>query len=244
MSPLSLPQHIAIVMDGNGRWAKKRFLPRIAGHRAGVEAARRVVKACIKHQIKVLSLFAFSSENWRRPQQEVAHLMELFINGLEREVHMLHEHHVQLRFIGNRSQFSEKLRAKITEVEQLTKNNTGLALIIAADYGGQWDIYQAVQKLAQKIEAGELKSADLNPMHLEAGLSFADLPHPDLFIRTSGEQRISNFMLWQLAYSELYFTPTLWPDFNEKAFEAALQYYAARERRFGCSSEQLSESTC
>jgi undecaprenyl diphosphate synthase len=244
MASLSLPQHIAIVMDGNGRWAKKRFLPRIAGHRAGVEAARNVVKSCIKHQIKVLSLFAFSSENWRRPQQEVAHLMELFINGLEREVHMLHEHHVQLRFIGNRSQFSDKLRTKITEVEQLTKNNTGLVLIIAADYGGQWDIYQAVQKLAQKIETGELKSVDLNPAHLEAGLSFADLPNPDLFIRTSGEQRISNFMLWQLAYAELYFTPTLWPDFNEEALAEALQYYAGRERRFGCSSEQLSESTC
>ncbi|MBV9575158.1 MAG: isoprenyl transferase [Gammaproteobacteria bacterium] len=234
----SLPQHIAIIMDGNGRWANQRFMPRFAGHRAGVEAARKVVKNCAKRNIKVLSLFAFSSENWRRPAQEVNYLMELFLTGLEKEVSMLHENNIQLRFIGNRNQFSEKLCQKIVEVENLTQQNSGMILIIAADYGGQWDIHQAVCKLANSIEAGTLKSADITPEKIAAHLSFADLPDPDLFIRTSGEVRISNFMLWQLAYSELYFTSTLWPDFNENELEKALAHYTSRERRFGDSREQ------
>lgn len=242
MNPASsLPQHVAIVMDGNGRWAKQRFLPRIAGHKSGVEAARQVVKNCAKAKVKVLSLFAFSSENWRRPAQEVGFLMDLFLSGLEREVNLLHENNIQLRFIGDRSRFSEKLTNKIVEVETLTRNNTGMVLIIAADYGGQWDIFQAVQKLTKAVEAGDLSSKEITPDHIQQHLSFADLPNPDLFIRTSGEIRISNFMLWQLAYSELYFTETLWPDFDEKELEKAFAHYAKRERRFGCSSEQLTE---
>jgi undecaprenyl diphosphate synthase len=240
--------HIAVVMDGNGRWAKRRFMPRVAGHRAGVEAARQIVKNCAKRNIKVLSLFAFSSENWQRPAKEVSYLMDLFLTGLEREIGMLHENNVQLRFIGDRTRFSEKLTKKIGEVEKLTSKNTGMVLIIAADYGGQWDIFHAVQQLMQDVEAGRLNSKELTPEHITNKLSFADLPDPDLFIRTSGEIRISNFMLWQLAYSELYFTDTLWPDFDEKELDKALAHYANRERRYGCSSEQLngqaSESTC
>jgi undecaprenyl diphosphate synthase len=238
----NLPQHVAIIMDGNGRWAKQRFMPRIAGHKSGVEAARQVVKNCAKRHIKVLTLFAFSSENWRRPAQEVSYLMELFLTGLEREFNMLHENNIQLRFIGDRTRFSEKLCQKILEVEVLTSKNTGMTLIIAADYGGQWDICQAVKKLALAVEEGKLSSNDISPASIASHLSFADLPNPDLFIRTSGELRISNFMLWQLAYSELYFTNTLWPDFNEQELENALTHYANRERRFGYSSEQLGSS--
>jgi len=236
MNKSSLPQHVAIIMDGNGRWAKHRLLPRIAGHKAGVEAARQVVKNCAKRNIKVLSLFAFSTENWRRPVQEVNYLMDLFIAGLEREVSMLHENNIQLRFVGDRTRFSEKLRQKIFEVENLTCKNAGMILIIAADYGGKWDITQAVHKLAQEVEAGKLSSVDVTPELISAKLSFSDLPDPDLFIRTSGELRISNFMLWQLAYSELYFCNTLWPDFNEKELDNALARFADRERRFGSSN--------
>lgn len=232
-----VPEHLAIVMDGNGRWAKRRFMPRVAGHKAGLEAARKTVKACVKQGVKVLSLFAFSSENWQRPPAEVTALMELFLNGLEREVPMLHEHHVQLRFIGDRSRFNDKLVKKIHEVEQLTQANTGMILIIAADYGGQWDITQAVRQLALAVEKGELSSQAIDAQDIAAHLSFADLPHPDLFIRTSGEMRISNFMLWQLAYSELYFTSTLWPDFDEQELATAFLHYQSRERRFGKSSE-------
>lgn len=235
-APSNLPQHIAIIMDGNGRWAKQRFLPRVAGHRSGVETVREVIKCCVKRDIKVLSLFAFSSENWRRPTQEVGYLMELFFSALEREVKTLHENKVRMRFIGDRSRFSERLCQKISEVENLTQANPGLTLIIAADYGGQWDICQAVKKLTQAVEAGTLSSSDISPEKIASQLSFADLPDPDLFIRTSGELRISNFMLWQLAYSELYFTDTLWPDFNEAEFDKALTQYAHRERRFGHSS--------
>jgi len=240
----NLPRHIAIIMDGNGRWAKKRFLPRVAGHSAGVEAARQIVKLCAKKKIQVLSLFAFSSENWNRPAHEVNHLMELFLTGLEREVTLLHENNIQLRFIGDRVRFSEKLRQKILEVETLTQHNSGLVLMIAADYGGQWDICQAARQLANEVETGQLHSEDITPEKIAAKLAFADLPHPDLFIRTSGELRISNFMLWQLAYAELYFTDTLWPDFDEKALEKALAHYASRERRYGNLTEKEKESAC
>jgi undecaprenyl diphosphate synthase len=235
----NLPRHIAIIMDGNGRWAKKRFMPRIAGHRAGVDAARKAVSVCAKRGIEVLTLFAFSSENWRRPAQEVGFLMDLFLTGLDKEVGMLHKNKVQLRFIGDRLRFGEKLQSKIAEVEALTGSNTGMVLIIAADYGGQWDICQAMRKLAADVEGGRLTSDAITPEMIARHLSFADLPDPDLFIRTSGELRISNFMLWQLAYAELYFTETLWPDFDEKALETALIQYAGRERRFGKSGEQL-----
>lgn len=245
MNKSSLPQHVAIIMDGNGRWAKQRFLPRLAGHRAGVEAARQVVKNCAKRNIKVLSLFAFSSENWRRPTQEISHLMELFLTGLEREVTMLHENKVQLRFIGDRTRFSEKLRKKISEVENLTRDNTGMVLIIAADYGGKWDIVQSVQQLAQSVADGILTSTEITEQMISNKLSFADLPDPDLFIRTSGELRISNFMLWQLAYAELYFTSIFWPEFDDQELEKALAHFANRERRFGYNSDQLnSELAC
>lgn len=239
-----LPQHIAIIMDGNGRWAKQRFLPRLVGHRAGLEAARRIIQYCATNAISVLTLFAFSSENWQRPPREVNHLMGLLLDGLEREVAMFNQHNIQLRFIGNRDRFNEKLKNKIAEVEQTTKSNTGLTLIIAADYGGQWDIVQATHQLAKDVEAGLLSSADITPDAISRKLSFADLPDPDLLIRTSGELRISNFMLWQLAYAELFFTETLWPDFNEQELERALMHFAGRERRFGSSSEQLSEAAC
>jgi len=239
MTEIKLPQHVAIIMDGNGRWAKKRFMPRVAGHRAGVEAARLTIKVCASKKIKVLTLFAFSSENWRRPPQEVSYLMELFLTGLEREVKLLHENHIQLRFIGDRTRFNEKLCDKIREVEALTRENEGMILLVAADYGGQWDICQATRALAKQVEAGQLSSDDITPAHIAKHLSFADLPDPDLFIRTSGELRISNFMLWQLAYSEFYFTNTLWPDFDESELDKAFAHYATRERRYGQSSEQL-----
>lgn len=240
----SLPQHIAVIMDGNGRWAKKRFLPRVAGHRAGVDAARRIVRNCAMRGIKVLTLFAFSSENWRRPADEVNHLMELFMSGLEREAPDMHKNKIRLRFIGDRTRFSTTLTAKIHEVESLTSNNTGMTLLIAADYGGQWDITQAAKQLAADVAAGKMQAADITQEHIAAKLSFADLPDPDLFIRTSGEMRISNFILWQLAYAELYFTNVLWPDFGDKELDAALAHFTQRERRFGYSSEQLQEVVC
>lgn len=237
-----LPAHVAIIMDGNGRWAKKRFLPRVAGHRAGVEAARTAVKHCLRRGIKVLTLFAFSSENWRRPALEVSALMELFLTGLEREVGQLHEHGVQLRFIGDRSRLSDKLRSHMQHVEQLTHANTAMVLIIAVDYGGQWDICQSVKQLASEVQAGHLTPDAITPALIAARLSFADLPDPDLFIRTGGELRLSNFMLWQLAYAELYFTDKGWPDFDAAAFDDALTQFAHRERRFG--GEATKEKAC
>jgi undecaprenyl diphosphate synthase len=235
MTTLLLPKHIAIVMDGNGRWAKKRFLPRLSGHRAGVKAARGIVKFCVERKIPVLSLFAFSTENWSRPGKEVNNLMELFFAALKKEFKILHEQDIQLRFIGDRSRFNPKLHGKITEVENLTRDNKGLVLMIAADYGGQWDICQAVQQLVKESLSGQLSTGDITPAQINQRLSFADLADPDLFIRTGGEIRVSNFMLWQLAYAELYFTDTLWPDFNEEAFDKALLYFSGRERRFGNS---------
>ena len=238
----SLPQHVAIIMDGNGRWAKKRFLPRLAGHRAGVETARRVVKHSLQRGIKVLSLFAFSSENWQRPAMEVSGLMDIFLSGLEREVHQLHEHGVKLRFIGRRDRLSEKLREKMQAVETLTHNNTAMVLLIAVDYGGQWDICESVRQLAKSIESSALKSDDITPEHIAKHLSFADLPNPDLFIRTSGELRLSNFMLWQLAYAELFFTEKTWPDFDEATYDSALAAFAVRDRRYG--GIPLKETAC
>jgi len=240
----SLPRHIAIIMDGNGRWAKKRFLPRIAGHRAGVESAKRIVKACVHAGVGVLSLFAFSSENWRRPAEEVNHLMQLLLHGLEREVTDLQKNNIQLRFIGDRHRFSKKLQSKIDEVEKLTQENSAMVLLIAADYGGQWDIEQAVRKIAQSVQSGEVAASEVNASLISKNLSFSDLPDPDLFIRTSGELRISNFMLWQLAYSELYFSEVLWPDFTEHEFNKALAHYQGRERRFGHSGEQMEQAKC
>lgn len=241
MNTQKLPQHIAIIMDGNGRWAKKRLMPRAAGHKAGVETVRRVVECCVQKGIQVLSLFAFSSENWRRPEQEVSYLMSLFLTSLQREVKKLHKQNIQVRFIGDRSRFNEKLLEQMQKSEELTANNTGLKMLIATNYGGQWDITDACRKIAVEIEQGEITSQDVTPALIQSKLSFADLPDPDLFIRTSGEYRISNFMLWQLAYAELYFTDVLWPDFNAEEFEKALNYFAARERRFGFTGEQIKQ---
>ena len=241
----SVPRHVAIIMDGNGRWAKKRFLPRHAGHRAGVSSVRKTVEGCIAHGVEVLTLFAFSSENWRRPAQEVSLLMELFIVSLERETRKLHENGVRLRVIGDRTAFAPLLQHKIAEAETMTSGNQRLTLVIAANYGGRWDIAEATRQLAAEVESGTLTPADITPEHIEARLSLADLPEPDLFIRTGGEQRISNFLLWQLAYTELHFTPLLWPEFNETAFEAALASFASRQRRFGQTGDQIENpSTC
>lgn len=237
-----LPRHVAIIMDGNGRWAQQRHLPRVSGHKAGAESVREVVKTCIKNQIEVLTLFAFSSENWRRPSMEVNYLMQLFITLLHHEAKKLHEQNIQLKIIGDRTRLDKKLQKKITEVEKLTGSNTGLKLNLAVNYGGQWDITQAVKAIAEDIETGKLASSDITAQILQEKLCLADLPEPDLFIRTSGEQRISNFMLWQFAYTELYFTEVLWPDFNAVEFEKALELFANRERRFGFTSEQLKDN--
>ena len=238
---LSLPRHVAIIMDGNGRWARQRGLPRFAGHKAGVEAVRQTVRACAEKGITALTLFAFSSENWRRPQKEAGLLMELFMNALEREVGKLHKNDVQLRVIGERGAFAEKLQQRIAEGEALTRDNKGLVLTVAANYGGRWDITQAARALAERVERGDLYAADITPELIRSGLMLADLPEPDLFIRTGGEQRISNFLLWQLAYTELYFTPALWPDFDRAAFEEALSSFACRQRRFGRTGEQVEQ---
>jgi undecaprenyl diphosphate synthase len=245
MNASHMPRHIAIIMDGNGRWAKKRHLPRIAGHKAGLQAAREIVESCIKKNIEVLTLFCFSSENWRRPPDEVSYLMDLFITILERDAKKLHEKNVHLRVIGDRARLNEKLLKQIQKVETLTANNTGLKLLLAVDYGGQWDITEAVRKIAARVRDQTLQEADIDANCIRQYLSFSDLPDPDLFIRTSGEIRISNFLLWQLAYTELYFTNIFWPDFNTEELDKALIYFADRERRFGFTGEQLQKGeTC
>ena len=231
-----IPTHIAVIMDGNGRWARKRFLPRVAGHKRGVEIVRSLVKTCVKRDVKFLTLFAFSSENWRRPDDEVSFLMGLFMDALKREVAKLHENNIKLLLIGDRSRFNAVLVAQIEASEQLTAGNTGLTLTIAANYGGRWDILQAANKmmLEHPKQAGQFAEEDLTP-HL--AMHYA--PEPDLFIRTGGEKRVSNFLLWQLAYTEFYFTDTLWPDFDDEAFQVSIRSYQQRERRFGRTSEQL-----
>lgn len=233
------PRHIAIIMDGNGRWAQKRHMPRIIGHRAGVKAVRKIVECCAQHNIEVLTLFAFSSENWRRPPEEVSLLMDLFITTLQTEIDRMHENNIRLRFIGDMKPFSSKLKAKLTAGVAQTQHNTGLNLVIAANYGGRWDLAEAAKQIAVKAIAGELEIAQINADLINQHLALADLPEPDLFIRTGGEQRISNFLLWQLAYTELYFTDALWPDFDGAALEQALQSYKRRERRFGRTSDQV-----
>ncbi|HNV88980.1 MAG TPA: isoprenyl transferase [Methylotenera sp.] len=232
-----IPQHIAVIMDGNGRWARKRFLPRVAGHKRGVETVRDLVKECTKLNVKFLTLFAFSSENWRRPDDEVSFLMALFMDALKREVTKLHENNIRLILIGDRSRFNADLVAQIEASEKLTANNTGLTLTIAANYGGRWDILQATNRM---IAANPGKKEPFTEDDLTPYLSMYYAAEPDLFIRTGGEKRVSNFLLWQLAYTEFYFTDTLWPDFNAKAFQTAIASYQQRERRFGRTSEQLS----
>jgi len=236
-----LPAHVAIIMDGNGRWARQRHLPRIAGHRAGVETVRAIVRSCARKGIRVLTLFAFSSENWRRPEREVSLLLDLLVNALRREVASLHENGVRLRFIGDRSAFGEALREGMARAEELTAGNSGLTLVVAVNYGGRWDVVQAMQRITRRVEAGEVPAAAVDASMLEAELSLVGLPEPDLFIRTGGEQRVSNFLLWHLAYTELYFTDTLWPDFDDAAFEAALASFATRQRRFGRTGDQLEQ---
>jgi len=233
------PRHIAIIMDGNGRWARGRGLPRPAGHREGVKSVRRVVEACRKHQVEALTLFAFSSENWKRPPTEVGLLMDLLISNLRKEIDSLHKNGVQVRFIGDRAPFSDKLRKLMESSEVLTRDNPGLQLTIALNYGGQWDIAEATRKIAAQVQSGDITLSDINPELLGKQLCLAELPEPDLFIRTGGEQRISNFLLWQLAYTELYFTDTLWPDFDELCLVDALKSFARRQRRFGQTGEQV-----
>lgn len=235
----SMPKHVAIIMDGNGRWAKRRFLPRVAGHKSGLEAVRATVKACTKRGIEFLTLFAFSSENWRRPAEEVTFLMGLFLHALEHEVSRLHKNGIRLRVIGDLSRFDTQLLDMIRRSEALTAGNSRLTLTIAANYGGRWDVLQAVSRMlaAHPDKRDAYSEDDLAPF-----LSMAYAPEPDLFIRTGGEQRISNFLLWQLAYSELYFTDLLWPEFDAVALDAAIASYQGRERRFGRTSEQLPQA--
>jgi undecaprenyl diphosphate synthase len=225
-----VPRHVAIIMDGNGRWAKRQHLPRIAGHRRGVEAVRATVRACAERGIGFLTLFAFSSENWRRPAEEVALLMQLFQIALTNEVEKLHRNQVRLKVVGDLQRFDAGIRRAVEQGEKLTADNQGLTLTIAANYGGRWDLVQAMNKVTQR---------PIDEAALAEHLAMSYAPEPDLFIRTGGEQRISNFLLWQLAYTELYFTDTLWPDFGEAALDLAIASYRARERRFGRTSEQL-----
>ncbi|MBW7981382.1 (2E,6E)-farnesyl-diphosphate-specific ditrans,polycis-undecaprenyl-diphosphate synthase [Enterobacillus tribolii] len=229
----AIPRHVAIIMDGNGRWAKRQGKMRVFGHRAGVKSVRRSVRFAASHGIEALTLYAFSSENWNRPEQEVSALMELFVRALDSEVKSLHKHNVRLRIIGDISRFSMRLQERIHRSEKLTENNSGLTLNIAANYGGRWDIIQAVQSLTEKVAAGELQPGDITEDLLNQQVCLHDLAPVDLVIRTGGEHRVSNFLLWQIAYAEFYFSDVLWPDFDELTFEGALNAFAHRERRFG-----------
>ena len=237
----SLPRHVAVVMDGNGRWANKRHLPRAAGHKAGVKATRAIVENCAKKGIEALTIFAFSSENWNRPKDEVSSLMSLFVSTITAEVKKLDKKNVRVRFIGDRTRFSEKLQQSIEKSEQLTRDNTGLQLNIAANYGGRWDIVNACRRLAAAVKDGAVAVDDIDEEMFDSSISLSEVPAPDLFVRTGGEQRISNFLIWQLAYSELYFVDTLWPDFSDEDFEASLDWYAGRQRRFGKTGQQLTD---
>jgi undecaprenyl diphosphate synthase len=233
----SVPRHIAIIMDGNGRWATKRFMPRVAGHGKGVETVRNIVEACVERGVEFLTLFAFSSENWRRPADEVSLLMRLFVTALEREVSKMHANGIRLKVVGDLSRFDTKLQTLIASAERRTAHNSRLTVTICANYGGRWDIMQAVGKMV----ATNPGTADFTEEQLAPHLAMAYAPEPDLFIRTGGEERVSNFLLWQLAYSEFYFTDTYWPDFDSAALDQAIASYQQRERRFGRTSQQLIE---
>jgi undecaprenyl diphosphate synthase len=238
-STAATPRHVAIIMDGNGRWAKQRLLPRVAGHRKGVEAVRGVVRAAIERGIEFVTLFAFSSENWRRPPEEVTLLMELFLRALEQEVARLHKNEIRFKVIGETTRFDPRIRELVAKGEALTAGNGRLTLTIAANYGGRWDIAQAARAYFSRNRDALVDDEPLAPEALEPYLAMAYAPEPDLFIRTGGEKRISNFLLWQLAYTEFYFTDLLWPDFDAAALDAAIASYRTRERRFGRTSEQL-----
>ena len=239
VDPSKYPQHIVIILDGNGRWAERQNSLRVVGHKAGVEAVRAVVQDCAQLKIKALTIFAFSSENWRRPDKEVGLLMDLFLTSLNKEVKALHKNKVKIEFIGDRSAFSDKLQKRMQDSEELTKNNIGLALNIAVNYGGQWDITQAMQKIAADVESHKLTSNDITTETINKYVCLNHLPTPDLFIRTGGEKRISNFLIWQLAYTELYFTDLLWPDFDRNELVKAIQTFAQRQRRFGQTGAQV-----
>jgi undecaprenyl diphosphate synthase len=235
-----LPRHIAVIMDGNNRWSKQHSRNGVSGHRAGAVAARTMVDLCQKRGIEVLTLFVFSSENWQRPKKEVNSLMALFLNVLQKnEISKLHKQNIRIRFIGSRERFTPKMLALMDQAEELTAGNTGMIVVVAADYGGQWDIANAASRLAARVQAGELQATDINEHLMMQEIAIGELPMPDLCIRTGGEQRISNFLLWQLAYTELYFTDTYWPDFNEKELDEALADFAGRQRRFGKVSDQV-----
>lgn len=234
----AMPRHVAFIMDGNNRWAKQRGLPSAAGHKAGLESVRTVMRVAAEQGVEVVTLFAFSSENWRRPATEVSALMNLFLTALRREVKKIHKNNIRLKVIGNRSRFSSSIQEGIERAEELTAGNTGCTVVIAADYGGQWDIVQAAQALAGKVSAGEMALEDITPEVFQSQICLGDFPMPDLCIRTAGECRISNFLLWQMAYTELYFTDIYWPDFGREAFMEALADYQRRERRFGHTSNK------
>ncbi len=236
---LTIPRHISIVMDGNGRWAKARHRPRFMGHKKGVEAVRNIVKACSELNVECLSLFAFSSENWKRPEEEISNLMSLFMLALEREAKALARNNVRLQIIGDLHQFSEALQKKIKQVETLTADSDGLKLVVAANYGGRWDMVEAAKVLAQKVVNNELGIDEITEAAVSESISTHGIPDPDLFIRTGGEKRISNFLIWQMAYAELYFTDTLWPDFDANELNLAIKDYSSRQRRFGKTSEQV-----
>lgn len=238
-SKASIPGHVCIIMDGNGRWARKRMMPRGFGHRQGVETTRRVVEFFASAGIKHLTLFAFSSENWNRPDEEVHGLMELFMQSLQKYTSELHEQKIRIRFIGNRTMFSADLQQQILETEAKTCDNSVMTLNIAANYGGQWDIVNAARTLAERVHAGELLPAQIDDQVFRQELSLGDSPDPDLFIRTGGEKRISNFLLWQLAYTEFYFSDRLWPEFSDDDMRLALTEYAHRQRRYGKTGEQI-----
>jgi undecaprenyl diphosphate synthase len=233
------PQHVAIIMDGNGRWARSRGMPRVAGHRASVKVVRKIVEACAEHGVRYLTLFAFSSENWRRPPDEVGMLMGLFLDALVREVAGLHRNQVRLRIIGDRESLGQELKQRMQDAEALTAANGGLGLMVAVAYGGRWDIAQACRSLAAEVASGRLAAADITEEQIGARLALAGIPDPDLLIRTGGEQRISNFLLWNLAYTELYFSEALWPEFSPSHLQTALEHFAQRERRFGRTSAQV-----
>lgn len=233
-----IPRHVAIIMDGNNRWAKKRLLPGVAGHKAGVDAVRAVIEVCVESGVEVLTLFAFSSENWQRPADEVSALMELFLGALRREARKLSQNGIRLRIIGDRSRFHPELQAAMAEAEDMTSDGDFL-LQVAANYGGQWDITQAARQLAERVQSGQLRAEQIDAAMLENCLSTAYQPLPDLCIRTGGEHRISNFLLWQLAYSELYFSDLYWPDFKHDAMREALANFATRQRRFGKTGDQV-----
>ncbi|MDC1286311.1 polyprenyl diphosphate synthase [Gammaproteobacteria bacterium] len=238
-SKVSNPGHICIIMDGNGRWAKKRLMPRSFGHRQGVDATRRCVEFFAGAGVDYLTLFAFSSENWKRPEEEVSHLMELFIRSLQRYTDELHEKGLRIRFVGNRDRFADKLRQQIEETELKTADNQGMTLNIAANYGGHWDIVTAARALATRVQQGEISIAQIDDRQFAGELALGEMPSPDLFIRTGGEQRISNFLLWQLAYTEFYFCDCLWPDFDDREMQLALDEFHRRQRRYGKTADQL-----